>query len=57
MLVPLNHLKIGDKFLDLRTDDVYNVVSEPIDGLILCSDDYGFGELFEDFHLVRPICD
>ena len=57
MLVPLDRLKIDDKFLNLQDSVIYNVVSEPIDGFILCSDDYGFGELFEDFHLVRPICD
>lgn len=55
MLVPLDCLKIGDKFLDLYTDTVYNVVSEPVDGEILCSDDEGFGEMFKNIRLVRPI--
>lgn len=54
MLIPLDVLKIGDKFINLQDDVVYKVVSEPIDGMILCSDDDGFGELFNDFHLVRP---
>lgn len=55
MLVPLDCLKIGDKFLDLHTDTVYKVVSEPVDSEILCADDEGFGEMFKDFRLVRPI--
>lgn len=55
MLVPLETLKIGDKFLNLQDDTIYNVVSEPVDGEILCSDDDGFGEMFDDFHIVRPI--
>lgn len=55
MVVPLDTLKIGDKFLNLQDDVVYKVVSEPVDDEILCSDDEGFGEMFEDFHLVRPI--
>lgn len=55
MVVPLDALKIGDKFLNLQDDTVYKVVSEAVDGVILCSDDEGFGEIFEDFHLIRPI--
>lgn len=55
MLVPLDCLKIGDKFLDLYTDTVYNVVSEPVDGEILCADDEGFGEMFKNIRLVRPV--
>ena len=55
MLVPLDTLKIGDKFINLQDDVVYKVVSETVDGMILCSDDDDFGELFDDFHLVRPI--
>lgn len=55
MLVPLDCLKIGDKFLNLRDDTIYKVVSEPVDNEILCVDDEGFGQMFKDFHLVRPI--
>lgn len=55
MVVPLETLKIGDKFLNLQDSVTYKVVSEAVDGVILCSDDYGFGEMFDDFHLVRPI--
>lgn len=55
MLIPLDILKIGDKFLNLQDDTVYKIVSEPVDGQILCADDEGFGEMFQDFHLVRPI--
>lgn len=55
MLVPLDCLKPGDKFLNLQDDCVYNVVSTSIDGQILCSDDEGFGELFNENHVVRPI--
>lgn len=53
MLVPLDTLKIGDKFLNLQDDVVYKVVSEPVDCEILCVDDDGFGEMFKSFHLVR----
>ena len=53
MLVPLDTLKIGDKFLDLQDDVVYKVVSEPVDYEILCVDDDCFGEMFKNFHLVR----
>ena len=55
MLVPLDTLKIGDKFLNLQDDTIYKVVSTSIDGQILCSDDEGFGELFNENHVVRPI--
>lgn len=55
MLVPLHNLKIGDKFLDLHTDTVFKVVSEPLDDEILCADDEGFGEMFAGIRLVRPI--
>ena len=54
MLVPLNVLKPGDKFLNLQDDAVYKVVSEPVDGFILCADDDGFGEMFVQNHVVRP---
>lgn len=55
MLVPLNCLKPGDKFLNLQDDCVYKVVSEPVDGEILCADDDSFGEMFSEIHIVRPI--
>lgn len=55
MIVPLHNLKPGDRFLNLLDDCVYNVVSEPVDGSILCSDDEGFGEIFDEIHLVRVI--
>lgn len=55
MLVPLNTLKPGDRFLNLHDDCVYKVVSEAVDGEILCEDDYGFGEMFTEIHIVRPI--
>lgn len=55
MLVPLCALKPGDKFLDIHTDTVFKVVSEPIDGEILCADDEGFGEMFKEIYIVRPI--
>lgn len=55
MLVPLNTLKPGDKFLNLHDDCVYKVVSEAVDGKILCADDDGFGEMFTEIHIVRPI--
>ena len=55
MLVPLDCLKIGDKFLNLRDDTVYKVVSEAVERKILCVDDEGFGEMFDEYHLVRPI--
>lgn len=55
MLVPLNTLKPGDKFLNLHDDCVYKVVSEAVDGEILCVDDDGFGEMFTEIHIVRPI--
>lgn len=55
MLVPLDNLKPGDTFLNLQDDTVYKVVSEPIDGQILCVDDDGFGEMFSEIHIVRPV--
>jgi len=55
MLVPFNALKIGDKFFNLQDETIYKVVSEPVDNLILCATDDGFGELFGNIHLVRPI--
>lgn len=55
MLVPLDTLKPGDKFLDLHDDCVYKVVSEAVGGEILCVDDGGFGEMFNEIHIVRPI--
>ena len=55
MLVPLNTLKPGDKFLNLQDSTVYKMESEPVDGRILCSDDDGFGEMFDEIHIVRPI--
>lgn len=55
MLVPLDTLKIGDKFLNIRDNTVYKVVSEAVDGHILCVDDDGFGEMFKEIHIVRPI--
>lgn len=55
MLVPLNVLKIGEKFLNLQDDIIYKVVSTSIDGQILCSDDEGFGELFNENYVIRPI--
>lgn len=57
MLVPLRTLKPGDKFLNLHDEIVYKVVSEPVDGEILCADDDGFGELFSEIHIVRPVSD
>lgn len=54
-MVPLHNLKIGDKFLDLHTDTIFKVVSEPVDDEILCADDEGFGEMFAGIYLVRPI--
>lgn len=55
MLVPLDYLKIGDKFLDLNTDTIYKVVSEPVDDEILCADEEGFGEMFANTYVVRPV--
>lgn len=55
MLIPLDCLKIGDKFLDLRTDNIYSVVSEPVDGEILCACEEGFDEMFDKMRIVRPI--
>ena len=55
MLVPLDTLKPGDKFLNLHDDCVYKVVSEAVDGEILCVDNGGFGEMFNEIHIVRPI--
>lgn len=55
MLVPLDCLKPDDTFLDLQTDCVYKVVSEAVEREILCADDYGFGEMFNENRIVRPI--
>lgn len=55
MLVPLDCLKPGDTFLDLYTDTVYKVVSEAVERKILCVDDEGFSEMFDEIRLVRPI--
>ena len=55
MLVPLACLKPGDKFLNIHDNTIYEVVSEPVDGYILCTDDSGFGEIFSEIHQVRPI--
>lgn len=55
MLVPLDNLKPGDTFLNLQDDIVYKVVSEPVQGSILCTDDDGFGEIFDECRIVRPI--
>ena len=55
MLVLLENLKPGDKFLNLHDETVYKVVSEPVDGEILCADNDGFSELFSEIHIVRPI--
>jgi hypothetical protein len=51
----LHSLKIGDKFLNVTDSCIYKVVSEAVDGLVLCADDYGFGELFDENLIVRPI--
>ena len=51
----LHSLKIGDKFLNLYDDCVYKMVSEAVDGKILCADDCGFGELFDENLIVRSI--
>ena len=55
MLVPLDCLKPGDTFLDLHTDCVYKVVSEAVERKILCVDDDGFGEMFDENCVVRPV--
>ncbi len=55
MLVPLDCLKPGDKFLNLQDGVVYKVESLPLDHMILCSDEDGFGEMFKDIHIVRTI--
>lgn len=55
MIVPLDTLKPGDKFLNIRDNTVYKVVSEAVDGEILCADDDGFAEMFKEIHIVRPI--
>lgn len=55
MLVPLHTLKPGERFLNLQDDCIYKVVSEPVDAEILCVDDCGFGNIFGEITLVRPI--
>lgn len=54
MLVPLDTLKPGDRFTEVTGILIYNVESEPIDGEILCSDEFGFGEMFSVSKIVRP---
>ena len=51
----IRSLKIGDKFLNVTNSCIYKVVSEAVDGLVLCTDDYGFGEIFDENLIVRPI--
>lgn len=51
----IHSLKIGDKFLNISESCYYKVVSEAVDGLVLCVDDYGFAELFDENLIVRPI--
>ena len=55
MLTFLNELQRGDEFLDIRTDIVYKIVSEPVNGEVLCADDDGFGEMFDQNTIVRPV--
>lgn len=53
MLVPLDTLKPGDKFCTPTGIIIYKVESEPVAGKILCSDEFGFGEMFDTHKIVR----
>lgn len=56
MLVPLDTLKPGDKFIDFTDSDlIYKVESEPVGNEILCSDEFGFGEIFPCHKIVRTV--
>ena len=57
MLNLIRNMEVGDKFIDLRDPEglIYTIVSDPIDDVVLCSDEDGFGELFDCMKIVRLV--